>query len=273
MLVDRRTTRVVKDTVEVSREAATPESNVLSMASFATDKYLYLGFRERFTTRFFQISAANDQASLLTVEFYQDASTWTEVEDLVDQTESGGASLAQSGFVSWEGAPSWVKHALSYVPDVELYWVRLSWSAQLGSDTALQSILNLFVDDSLLSEYYPELVSDADYLPSGQTTFIKQYQAATKLICTKLKQKGTINDPSQIIDVNEVAVAAAHAAAYVILNGIPGKSEKQAEAASDAYDAMLNELSKTRIEVDLDDSGLIEDAEQRPKATVYIPRA
>jgi hypothetical protein len=119
--------------------------------------------------------------------------------------------------------------------------------------------------------YYPELVTDTNYLPSGRTDFLEQYNAATQLVALRLIQANAITDISQVIEPNQVMAATTHAAAYVILNGIPNKSDELIEAKNDALDSMNMELAKARDAFDVNNTGEITDAE-REIAPRYVPR-
>jgi len=127
--------------------------------------------------------------------------------------------------------------------------------------TRLQSLPNLFSDDVLLRQYYPELISDADYLPPGRTDFIEQYEAAKDLTVLRLKQDQLIEDEGQVIDINEVAVAATYAAAFLILNPLRS-DEVNAEKADNAQRNMTRELNRVRLDLDFDNDGIVSDFEE-----------
>ena len=63
--------------------------------------YLYLGSDLPFNNRYLYVSTANDQAAILSIEYWT-GTAWKAVEDVIDETSVSGVSLAQSGTISWQ---------------------------------------------------------------------------------------------------------------------------------------------------------------------------
>lgn len=269
-MINRRITRVVLNTTEVTANYATPDAVQNAFALTTTDE-LFLGFHGKFASRYVQIHTANANASVMSVTYW-DGSAWTAVDDLVDQTSVGGNAFAQSGFVSWQNKDNWVERSLTGVDsDVKLFWVKIQVSANLSAGAKVHAILNLFSDDVLLRSYFPEIVTDANYLPSGKTNFLQQHMAAKDLVVLRLKQRKLIDDESQVIDVNDVSTAAVYGCAKIILQPI---------ATSDASKAMLDmaienfdaEISKVTFAVDENMDGQVEDGEREQVTSFFIER-
>lgn len=240
------------------------------MALLTTDA-LYLGFHGKFSSRYIEINTVNTVASVLTVKYW-DGDSFEDVDDLLDQTSSGGKTFAQSGFVSWSNKEDWKLSNLTGTDaDLQLYWVKLTVSVALAAATKLGSVINLYSDDDLLSIYFPELVSDVAYLPSGKTNFLEQHMAAKDLVVLRLKQRKIIDDESQILEPNDVAVAAVHAAAWVILKPIATSADSQAlrDQAKEGFDS---EISKVSFEVDINKTGTLSEAERKQNLSVGIYR-
>lgn len=254
-LIRRNVTRTIKNSTETTAQSSTPASSALAFNLQTTDAF-YVGYNKPFACRHFNLAVVNSVSSTVSVKYW-DGTTWTAVEDLVDQT----TGFTASGFISWVNANDWTLYALTPVTDVELYWVKITVSVNLHASTSLQSVLNLFSDDNLLRAYYPELITDTRYLPSSRTDFMEQYLAAKDLVVTRLKQSRILDDESQIIDPNEVAVAATHAAAWIIQSPI-ARAEGDREAADKAYSQMEAELKLVRFDLDLDNTGIIEEVEK-----------
>lgn len=200
------------------------------------------------------MGTANTNAASLSVSYW-DGTAWQSVEDLIDQTEG----MTKSGFISWVNPESnaWQTQKLSPVPDRDLYWLRIQTSADFSAGTTLQSVLNLFCDDKLVREYYPELITDTRYLPEGRTDFTEQYQAAKNLIADQLKSDDLIRDESEILDINEVAIAAVHATAWIIYNPILRDADG-ADYLDRLWNAFQKALKGRKIDLDYDNSGVIE---------------
>lgn len=269
-MINRRITRVLLNSTEITGFLNKPNSTNYVTALQTTDA-LYLGLHGRFACRYFQVGVANAVVSTLTVEQW-DGSAWVAVDDLVDQTSVGGATLAQSGFISWVNKSTWVQSTQTGVDaDVSLYWVRIKVSANLTGTTALKSILNVYSDDQLLAAYFPELVSDANYLPSGKTNFLDQHVAAKDLVVLRLKQRKMIDDESQIIDPNDVAIASVYAAAKLILQPIATSEDSKTllVMAAGGFDA---EIGKVSFSVDQDGDGIVSELETVQSFSVEVTR-
>lgn len=260
----RNQIRTVKVSTETTRETQTINSSALPF-NLTTSEAFYVGYEKPFATRYFNLSVANTNSSDLTVTFWN-GSDWASVEDLIDQTDG----FTTSGFIGWQNPGSWQKKALSPITDVELYWVKIVTSANLSNTTALQSVNNLFCDSMLLRAYYPELVSDSRYLPTNRTDFLDQFEGAKDLVVLRLKQLKAIEDESEIIDINEVAVAAVHAAAYLILKPI-ARGDEARQMVKDAYDDFERELKLTTHSFDKDNSGVVSENEKNVNTT-FIAR-
>ena len=261
--INKNVTRTIKNTTETTFETMSRSADTVTFALTTSDEF-YVGFKEKFQTRYFLPSTVSTGSATLTVKYWT-GTAWAAVEDLVDQTRG----FTRAGFISWSNLSGWTKKEQTGVADVELYWIEITVSSTLTS-CVLQCVENIFCDDLLLRSYYPEFVSDSRYLPAGRTTFIDQFVAAKDLVVTRLKQDSIIQDESQILDINQVAIAATHATAWIIAEPI-AKSDEDREAAKDMYRKFNNELTKSYKSFDLDNSGAIDVAEENI-GTVFIAR-
>lgn len=264
-MINRRVTRTVFSSAETTDKTNTISASTLSLP-MTTGQYFYVGFQGPFASRYFQLGTANTNPATLTVQFWN-GSAWTSVDDLVDQT----SGFTQSGFIHWENDGNWEKTTVAPISDVEMYWVRISTSANFSAGTTVQSVINLFCDDEMVRSYYPELITDTRYLPSGRTNFIEQYLAAKDLVVLRLKQRRLIDDESQIIDANEVGIAAVHAAAKIILAPIATSDEMRTrlQDASDEFDSEVAELAKA---IDANKDGIVDFAERADFGEAVIVR-
>ena len=269
-MLNRRLTRCVLNSDEITASLASVGGTAVALVLQTTDSF-YVGFHGKFSSRYISVNTANSVASVLSVTYW-DGSAWTAVDDLVDQTAVGGKTLAQSGFISWINKDDWAKSAVTGVDaDVELYWVKLTVSVNLHAATKINNVLNLFSDDQLLRAYYPELISDTQYLPSGRTNFIEQHMAAKDLVVLRCKQRKLITDESQIVDASTVAMAAVHACAYLIYAPI-ATSDDSKTLMENAQRQMNLELSSLTFAVDVNNDGIVSDAERSFSSTPMVSR-
>lgn len=269
-MINRRVTRVILNSTEITDRLAQPNGANYVLALQTSDA-LYVGYHGKFSSRYFQVGVGNAVVSSVSVTYW-DGSNWTAVDDIVDQTQVAGATLGQSGFISWVNKDNWVARSLTGIDsDVELYWVKLTVSVNLSGTTALKSVLNVYSDNVLLSAYFPELVSDTNYLPPGASNFLAQHVAAKDLVVLRLKQRKAIQSDSQIIDANEVAVAATYACAKLILQPIATSEAARVlyDMASKGFD---DEIGRVQFSVDENEDGLITDAERGQSFSVQVTR-
>ena len=258
-MIQRNVVRTIKNSTETTSKTNSPTQDTLAFNLTNTDAF-YIGFQGPFAARYFEVPVVNATANNVSVKFW-DGTQWTNVQDLVDQTQG----FTKSGFISWLNTGEWVPKKVTPVDDVALYWVKLTVDVGLDLATELQACVNVFSDDDILNAYYPELQSDSRFKPvdvdgSPLTTFLKQHLAAKDLVVLRLKQRKVITDESQIIDVNSVASAAVHAAAWLIVNPIATSDEMKALAdrAKGLFDMEINELGKS---ADIDGDGVVTESE------------
>lgn len=264
-MINRRVVRTIKNSTETTAKTTSISSDALSFVLLTTDSF-YVGFYGKFANRYFVVGTANTNAADITVEYW-DGSAWTTVLDVIDQTNG----FTQSGFIHWENVSDWETLKLAPADDVPLYWVRLKTSANFSVGTTLQAVLNIFCDDELLRAYYPELISDSRYLPPSRTNFLEQYQAAKDLVILRLRQRRLIKDESQVVDSNDVAIAAVHAAAKIIMTPI-ATSDEMRQRLADAAAEFDSEISQLSLNVDSDGSGVVSEAEKSDMGEPVVRR-
>ena len=155
--------------------------------------------------------------------------------------------------------------------DVELFWIKLTWDADLNALLEIKTILNVYSDDALLRAYFPELVSDTNFLPANKTNFLDQHIAGKDLVVLRLKQRKLIIDDSQVIDPNDVAIAATYATAKIILQPIA-----TSPAVKELYDLACKgfdeEMGKVTIAVDTNADGILSEPERAQSFSVFVSR-
>lgn len=264
-MINRYVTRTVLSGVEQTAKTNSPEADTLSFV-LTTASLFYIGFQGKFAARYFAMGTANTNASVISVEYWN-GSAWAAVKDIVDST----AGFTKSGFLSWVNESDWQKTTVTPVTGVDLYWVRLSVSADLSAGTTLQACLNLYSSDNALRVYYPWLVSDSRFLPANRTNFLEQHVAAKDLVVKHLRDRHAIGDESQVIDIERVMPAAIHAAAYLIL--LPISTSPEMGALRDgALAAFKDEIGQTALSVDQNADGIVSNSERQDITSSFIMR-
>ncbi len=255
-MINREVTRTILNAAETTADTRTLSGSTLAFEIGAADKF-YIGFPGRFASRYFKIGTANSNSVTFTMKTFN-GTDFQPVKDFVDQTDT----LGKSGWMHWENRDDWVLSKQAPINDKELYWAEFTVSGDLSAGTTLETVLNLFSDDTDLSVYYPTLVSDSRFLPDGQSDFLKQHEAAKNLVVLRLKQRKLIIFEHQIIDSNTVNVATVHACAKYIFGGLDG-SEEILALKQEAEDDFDTEISSTRLNVDQNEDGKVDEAEKR----------
>lgn len=269
-MINRNVTRTVLNATETTAKTTSMSNSALAFPLLTTDSF-YIGYQGPFAARHFLLKTVNSVASVVSVSYWN-GTIFTPVEDLLDQT----FGFTQSGFISWGNLGDWRALALSPISDSELYWVKVTVSANLSAGTEVQAVENLFSDDDLLRQYWPEVVSDSRFKPIDATgfaaiNFYEQHRAAKDMVVLRLKQRKMIDFESQIIDINSVAMAAVHACAWVILNPI-ATSDDIKELASRARAAFDEEISQVSFSIDKNEDGIVSDSERRSIVATSVVR-
>ena len=263
-VINRNVTRTIKNTTDTTAETRNLTGDTVAFNLSSSDEF-YIGFKKPFSTRYFNLGTANATTNAVTIKYWN-GTAFAAVEDVIDQTQG----FTQSGFISWENISGWTAVAQTPITDVELYWIELTVDVGLDAGTTLTSVNNLFCDTSTVSRYYPELISDSSYIPSSQTDFMPQLEAAKDSVVLKLKQDKVITDEAQVIDINEVAVATVHAFADIIYSPILRGTDRE-EELDDIREQFNDELRQAHKSFDFDESGTIEE-DEKGKSTVFIAR-
>lgn len=227
-----------------------------------TQDALYIGSDLPFNHRYFSVGVVNSNASVCSISIW-DGSTWNAAVDVIDQTSVSGASLAQSGIISWavDRNESWAVEdttedilALSTLKIYDKHWVKLTWSASWSNTTRLDYIGHKFANDSALAAQWPDLnrstVKTAH--TSGKTTWDDQHIIAAEQIILQLKHDQVIKSPDQIIGWEMFQEAAVHKCAEIIFSAFGEQKEKERELAADKYEKALDQWTFNSIDKDGD---------------------
>lgn len=110
----------------------------LVLDTAANGDYLYFGYSANFYGLIFDLGLVNDNASVLTVQYWN-GSAWTAMGDgpnpvtrtVHDGTSLNGATFRQAGVISWSNVPSdWADKSIN---GTTARWVRLSVSASIDT--------------------------------------------------------------------------------------------------------------------------------------------
>jgi hypothetical protein len=212
----------------------------------AAEDYIYIASSMPFNHKWIEVSTVNAETSALTVELWHNGA-WESAVDLLDYTDVSGATFGQSGIIQFRpdiDTGGWEKEKLS--TDVtgiasldiyEMFWMRLSFSADPTAGMVLKYIGNRFSKDKDLYAEYPDLNNSTlkTAWESGKTTWDDQHVLAADYIIQKLITDNVIRDKHQVMDWKLFVPAAVHKTAELIYGGFGPSMKENASMARKAY--------------------------------------
>ena len=237
--------RVLHQTTDISEAVNDFRTGTYTFA-YTTGQYLYVGSLLPFNHLFIELGTVNLVAATTTVEMWWN-NAWVAAVDLYD----GTAGLTASGRMQWntniDEGWSWERESadvtgLSSTKIYDMFWLRLSWSANLTGTTSFKYIGQKFSDDAALYSYYPDL-NNQDLRdsfdpanPSGtKTTWNEQHYMATEMIKKDLIKRSIIKARAQILDPYLFKDAACHKVAEIAYQGFGRPYFDQLKVAIDRY--------------------------------------
>jgi len=221
----------------------------------AAQDCLYIGARLPFNHLYIKMDGdnVNAESSVMSASYW-DGGNWRSVAELIDETASSGATLAQSGFITWITAKNyfWAREDTNYsgnsitgLTDLEiydLYWLKLSFSADLTADTAIAWLGQKFSDDNDLGSEYSDLVRDGliSAFESGKTDWEEQHVRAAEIIVNDLTSKNIILEKEQILERFDFRLCAVSKVAELIYIGLGQNHVEDAAKAKKEYEKRLN---------------------------------
>lgn len=196
----------------------------LSVAWNSAVDSLYLGLPHKFSNRYIKTLGAPTPASAVTASYWN-GSAWANFESFLDETDG----FIKSGFIQWEERPEWrsakpadVTDLAGNIPFTDLmYWIKLTRAVTLGvgDPIVIDAIKFLMSDDRSIATIYPEI---NQYLPTGQTDWLKQHELAKDSIIGSLIREGLIQYEEQIKNVEDWLLCASYKAIELVLDPITG---------------------------------------------------
>lgn len=236
----------------------------------AADDYLFIGSLFPFNSFYLKVGTANDQASVMSIDYWNGRS-WQDVVETRDETASSGVSLAQDGRITFvpDKNESWICDDTVYSSGGELitglgnatiydlYWIRISFSGDLNASTALSWMGHLFSSDDQLYTEYP-LFNNSNLkasFESGKTTWEEQAVKASQKVIEDLISKGVLSNGNQILDYKKLSTANVQRTASVIFGGMGDSYRDDVQASMIEYNRAI---SKGNFYVDRNNNARID---------------
>jgi len=252
------------------------------IAFVAADDKLFIGSYLPFNHLYIKMgSNVNANASVMTIKYW-DGSNFREVAELIDETKSSGATLAQSGFITFipHKKYDWREEDTVDVEDneevtdlgsvkiYERYWIQITVSADLTASTDLAWVGNLFnKNDNDIEGRYPELANSTTKtnFESGKTDWEEQRVEAAKEIIQELKRRNIIKGSGQILERDDFRLASIHKTAEIIYNAFGSARDEERGKAIKAFSIAIDGFIAS---IDNDRDGR-SDSEEREETTAH----
>lgn len=229
---------------------------------------LFIGSDLPFNHRFFKVASPNAVSASVTVSLWN-GSSWVSAVDVNDQTSSSGAALGQSGIISWvpDREQSWAVESSTYqkvtgletLKIYDLYWAKLTWSANLTGTTKVGYVGHSFCKDSDMTHEYPDLMR-SEFMAAfeaGKTDWVEQEVLASEYLIEELRARKLLFSKNQVLDWLTFKPAAVHKTAAVIMNAFGPAYAERAAAAEKKASSLLQ-----AINLDQDKDGRLDKPER-----------
>jgi len=134
----------------LTQVTGTGHAQLDALSTAANGDYFYVGYSDMFGGVRLTMDGAEVNANAATLAAqYWTGSAWATMTVASDGTASGGATLAQTGLVTFTmpAAGNWAKKTIN---DTELYWIRFNVSAAMSATTSVDTAAVL----RLVNHYY-----------------------------------------------------------------------------------------------------------------------
>lgn len=238
------------------------DDQTLAMNLVATEDYIYIGQHYAFNNFFLQVDTANTNASLLSIQYW-DNREWRNAVDILDGTLANGITLAKSGVVQFspDTRYSWAITSdttngifppeLSTLNIYNVYWMRLKFSANLSATAKLKMIAYAFtrsqqisILDTTVNEYF-------NAFEVGKTNWDKEIIAASYLVVRDLRKKGLIQHQGNLLRLDEVSIPTDWKVLELIYRNLGGDYRQKLEDARKYYEETI-QLERYTFDVDGD---------------------
>lgn len=265
---------------DLSSDLNDPRSGVSVVPFLTATDFIYIGSILPFNHRHFEVSTANDVAATVKVEIWW-ANAWHDSVDVVDRTaNASGKSLAQSGIISWSTnrLKGWDMEqdsddvtGIAKAGIYDMYWVRISWNANLKSTTAIAFIGHKFSKDDDLVSYYPDMAQSSllTSFETGKTSWDEQHFSAAEVIVRDLISKQVVSSGNQIIQWEDYIESSCHKVAEIVYIGLGRAFDENRKLARQQYDAAMN---RKHNGLDLDGDGKLSVTEKFIQTTGWMRR-
>lgn len=245
----------------------------------ASEDAFYIGNTVPFNHVYFKLSVFNSLSSYINVSYWTNKG-WISASETIDETMLNAKSLNTSGFVTWSPTKddTWVSSDTNYknttvtgltsVVIYDLYWLKITFSADLTPGLTLDWIGQKFSDDDTLGSEFPDLVRPTvmQAWEAGKTSWEEQHVIAADIMAKDMMARGLILERGQILDRFDLDKPSVQKVAEIIYCGLGKDYLDQKLACRKEYETRLNgALPK----VDINLNGRVDGTERTQTGKLY----
>jgi len=242
---------------DFSTDLANYHAGTGTMSFVAAEDAIYIGTYIPINHLYCKVGGiVNSQASVIIVSPWN-GSAFVSAAEVIDETSVAGASLAQSGFISWvtDKNELWGRDdtvvsgaekvtGLGSITIYDRYWLKLTFSADLTASVVLSWVGHLFSDDNSFASEFPDLMrsSNMTSFESGKTDWEEQHVVAAKQLINDIIYQRKIDMVGQILDRRDYELAVNQKVAEIIYTAFGDDYIDQKTEARKEYSSRLNKL-------------------------------
>jgi len=242
----RHDQRVIYASTDISAKVNDFRAGTQSF-SYTTGTYLYVAAVLPFNHLWFEMGTVNATAAITpTIEIWF-GNAWVPAVDVIDETLgltlSGRLSWATDRLKGWD--PEQSSEDVTGVTSFKIYnmfWLRISWSANFTGSPTLKYVGQKFSTDDTLYSYYPNLNNSLTLtsFESGKTDWNEQHYMAAEQIVKDLRKRNLIESRAQVLDWTLFEDASCHKVAEIVYTPLGNAYLALRQEAEAKYKAAMN---------------------------------
>lgn len=240
--------------IDYSHELNNYNSRTATLPFVAAEDALYIGSDLPWNHLYFLMDTVNTAAAELSVELWKSKQDgWVSAVDILDDTASSGVPLSKSGHSSWvlDKDEGWSRadtddmdsSGLETLKIYDLFWAKITWSADLDAGTAIRYIGQKFSEDEDLGVLYPDLNTSRSKtaFATGKTSWEEQHIVAAQIIFRELSRtREDVISKNQIIRWDWYQLPAVFKTAEIIFNAFGKDYEDLRNEALRNYEQQMD---------------------------------
>jgi hypothetical protein len=243
----------------------------------AAEDKLFIGSRFPFNSIYINVGTANSATSAMTIKYWDNSNFVSSVE-VIDETSVGGASLAQSGYITFVPSRnnSWSREdtvdskgnedvtGLGGVTIYDQFWIEITFSADLDAGTQLSWMGDIFCEDADLDSEFPFLARSnvKTRFEAGKTDWQEQRVRASKVLIDDLISSAVINSGDNLLERHKMMPACVMKTAEIVFNAFGDDYQDNKKEARIEY---KSRIKKDIFSVDRNEDGMLSVEESRTR--------